>query len=387
METNPTKYNNRLRAARGSLNLTQEEMARSIGTTALTINRWEQGKSSPQPYYRQKLCELFNLSPAELGLTLEEQNDDETNHTFEGINESTSYKFNPSTSDPEFSLTQHSTLAKSQRANTLKYRITERLETLFVPILVGTGLLISIADLLGLFHWTSSSSVSILILLIVSLILSALFVIQKRTTEIYERTQLLLSKISIDRMAKEAIEQIDPGLRKVLKDDYFLDVVGFLSTAIHEGKVPVNDSARFRFYYIRTLKSFQRATFLSTNLATEPTLWEDHAIEQATTEFVSKGGTMKQIFFVKNAQEHSLPTTQAKITRMQKMGVQVHVVDSSVIPGDLKKDFIVESKGRIAWEIYINHNGHIGSGVVTTNKNITTSYVRIFEKLFSVQDT
>ncbi len=260
-------------------------------------------------------------------------------------------------------------------------KLARFIEELLLPLIAAISLLVSVADLFGLFHLIPPASVPMLTLLLVSLALSALAVIQKRTAEINERTQLLLSKISLEQMAKEVIEQIDPGLRRVLKDDYFLDVVGFLYTAINDGKVPVNDIARLRFYYIRTLKCFQRATFLSTNSATAFTLWEDHAIENATTEFVRKGGIMKQIFFVKSDQERSLPTTQAKIARMQKMGVQVHIVNSAATPGDLKKNFIVESRGKIAWEMRVDDDGHVGSSIITTNQDLTTGYCRIFEKL------
>jgi hypothetical protein len=260
-------------------------------------------------------------------------------------------------------------------------KLARFIEELLLPIIVAISLLVSIADLFGLFHLIPPGSVPMLTLILVSLALNALAVIQKRTAEINERTQLLLSNISIEQMAKEAIEQIDPVLRKVLQDDYFLDVVGFLDTAIRESKVPVNDIARLRFYYIRTLKCFQRATFLSTNSSSAFTLWEDHAIEKATTEFISKGGIMKQIFFVKNDQERSLPTTQAKIVRMQQMGVRVHIVNSAATPGDMKKNFIVESRGKIAWEMRVDDDGHVGSSIVTTNQDLTTSYCRTFEKL------
>jgi transcriptional regulator with XRE-family HTH domain len=60
--------NDRLRRAREEHNLTQEELAREIGTSPLTVSRWELGVQTPQPHYREKLCTLFTLSPQELGL-------------------------------------------------------------------------------------------------------------------------------------------------------------------------------------------------------------------------------------------------------------------------------------------------------------------------------
>src|SRR5206468_4393780 len=39
-----------------------------LGTTPLNISRWERGLTSPNPYFRHKLCALFGLSETELGL-------------------------------------------------------------------------------------------------------------------------------------------------------------------------------------------------------------------------------------------------------------------------------------------------------------------------------
>ncbi len=47
---------------------TQQELADRLGTTAQTVSRWERGAASPGPYHRQKLSDLFGMSPAELGL-------------------------------------------------------------------------------------------------------------------------------------------------------------------------------------------------------------------------------------------------------------------------------------------------------------------------------
>jgi tetratricopeptide (TPR) repeat protein/transcriptional regulator with XRE-family HTH domain len=49
---------------------TQGEVAEKIGTTQVNVSRWEKGTTSPGPYYRQKLSELFGKSVEELGLIL-----------------------------------------------------------------------------------------------------------------------------------------------------------------------------------------------------------------------------------------------------------------------------------------------------------------------------
>jgi transcriptional regulator with XRE-family HTH domain/DNA polymerase III delta prime subunit len=63
--------NTKLSEARARKKWTQSEVAEKIGTTQVNVNRWEQGKNRPSPYYRQALVNLFGLSEEELGLTSE----------------------------------------------------------------------------------------------------------------------------------------------------------------------------------------------------------------------------------------------------------------------------------------------------------------------------
>ncbi len=60
--------NQRLVDERHRRQWSQQELANLIGTTPLNVSRWERGVTSPSPYFRQRLCSLFNKSPYELGL-------------------------------------------------------------------------------------------------------------------------------------------------------------------------------------------------------------------------------------------------------------------------------------------------------------------------------
>ena len=64
-----------LRNMRESQGWTQEELAEKIGTTGVTISRWESGITFPSPYFRAKLSALYGKSISELGLLQEELND------------------------------------------------------------------------------------------------------------------------------------------------------------------------------------------------------------------------------------------------------------------------------------------------------------------------
>src|SRR5215469_1082906 len=54
---------------------TQQEVAEQLGTTPGNVSRWERGITSPGPYFRSRLCELFGRSARELGLTWDESDD------------------------------------------------------------------------------------------------------------------------------------------------------------------------------------------------------------------------------------------------------------------------------------------------------------------------
>src|SRR5581483_363126 len=67
-----TPGNDRLRQARIGRNWRQRDLAEQLGTTVVTVKRWERGYQQPSTYFRVKLCTLFGTSAGELGLVEEE---------------------------------------------------------------------------------------------------------------------------------------------------------------------------------------------------------------------------------------------------------------------------------------------------------------------------
>jgi transcriptional regulator with XRE-family HTH domain len=63
----------RLVAERLRRHWTQLEVADRLGTTPGNVSRWERGITSPGPYFRHKLCELFGKGTRELVLICNEQ--------------------------------------------------------------------------------------------------------------------------------------------------------------------------------------------------------------------------------------------------------------------------------------------------------------------------
>src|SRR3989440_2519440 len=65
----------RLKQEREQRNWTQSELAERIGTTRINVSRWENRVTTPSPYYRQRLGELFGKSTQELGFIPESSED------------------------------------------------------------------------------------------------------------------------------------------------------------------------------------------------------------------------------------------------------------------------------------------------------------------------
>jgi transcriptional regulator with XRE-family HTH domain len=70
VDRRPTR-NERLRRAREERNLTQADVARRLGTSTLTVSRWELGVQTPVPHHRERLCRLYGVSAHQLGLAPE----------------------------------------------------------------------------------------------------------------------------------------------------------------------------------------------------------------------------------------------------------------------------------------------------------------------------
>jgi transcriptional regulator with XRE-family HTH domain len=61
----PNKMLHRARVLRG---WSQATLARQLDTSRKNVSRWERGETVPSPYYRERLCQLFNMDAQALGL-------------------------------------------------------------------------------------------------------------------------------------------------------------------------------------------------------------------------------------------------------------------------------------------------------------------------------
>jgi transcriptional regulator with XRE-family HTH domain len=67
MSTDIKPYSEALRYHRQKRGWSQQRVAEQIGTSEDMVSRWERGTSMPGPFYREKLCTLFQADSEELG--------------------------------------------------------------------------------------------------------------------------------------------------------------------------------------------------------------------------------------------------------------------------------------------------------------------------------
>jgi transcriptional regulator with XRE-family HTH domain len=93
----------RLSAERIRRRWSQLEVADQLGTTPGNVSRWERGITSPGPYFRSKLCELFGRSAQELGLTWDESDNTPGHNTHTSASVPASFLWGmPPRSTPSF---------------------------------------------------------------------------------------------------------------------------------------------------------------------------------------------------------------------------------------------------------------------------------------------
>lgn len=74
---NRFQFSQRFLLERKQRNWTQADIAEKLGCDLKTIGRWESGRAFPQPYFRQKICDLFQKTPAEMMLWQGDSQSDE----------------------------------------------------------------------------------------------------------------------------------------------------------------------------------------------------------------------------------------------------------------------------------------------------------------------
>lgn len=67
MTKQPSEFGSKVKALRGQLSLSQEGLAKELGVSFATVNRWENGKTNPSKLAKNQF-ELFCLEQKKQGV-------------------------------------------------------------------------------------------------------------------------------------------------------------------------------------------------------------------------------------------------------------------------------------------------------------------------------
>lgn len=59
-----------LRGLRAGAGMTQEDLAKKLGVSNVSVSRWERGKAMPSPKYLKKMAELFGVQGKDIFFNL-----------------------------------------------------------------------------------------------------------------------------------------------------------------------------------------------------------------------------------------------------------------------------------------------------------------------------
>src|ERR1043165_2335727 len=156
-------------------------------------------------------------------------------------------------------------------------KIIKLVEIILIPAIAIISMLISLADFFGLLNQLPWISIHIpaLTLLLVSLTMSSLSIMHSKLVNLEDDVRVVLSNEMLAAM-RRALERVDPNLRKIFEDD-ILELVGSYKLAVTENTFRFSDVDRFRYYYIRTLQNYPKATFLATSLPSSAYFWNNQS--------------------------------------------------------------------------------------------------------------
>lgn len=83
----------RLSEERKRRRLSQQEVADRIGTTQRNVSRWESGATTPGPYFRAKLCELFAKRSQDLDWLINQDSDEQQSDYTHSVPHTSSFVF------------------------------------------------------------------------------------------------------------------------------------------------------------------------------------------------------------------------------------------------------------------------------------------------------
>lgn len=276
-------------------------------------------------------------------------------------------------------------------------RLLEFFESAIIVLAALLAFTVSLLDLFGILDSVPAitSRVPILTLLLLSLALGVSFILRTRIDVIEDiRTGLIETKQDISLVLSKnvlsdiegSLGRIDTDLRLVFESD-IRELLGSIVLAIQDKSIRITELERYRYYYIRALANFPHSTIMATSIPSSLYFWKNPAVENAIAAYIKQGGTFKRIFFLDHAEDVLRSEVQEILRKQLEIKVEAYIVPVSAVPPQLATLFVVESRGRIGWQVYTDDNRRITSVVATTDQNTTRRFLELFEKLLQLDET
>lgn len=272
-----------------------------------------------------------------------------------------------------------------------------------VLILAGAaGSILSLTDLFGLLDLPFlQKSVPKLTLLLVGLTLTLLSTtaltrinaaarkvedLQRKTEESSKDISGQLAKIQasldLSTVARlpELLESVDPALLNVFRP-YLEEVFRTPPRILSEKRFRLHQMEAYRSYHRRTLEENPGCTFFATSLPYRKWFWRTDYLERSMASFIANGGRIVRIFFIPEEDSVSSLEPQEVMAAQARIGVEVYTLETSRIPPDLRRFFLVEESGRLAWEAVRGPDDQVASIDVTADSKDIRDYIARFDQL------
>lgn len=267
----------------------------------------------------------------------------------------------------------------------------KKIELYVLYIATSISGLISLFDLFGFLDEISWLHQRILTLTLLMVCLTLGHIISGVTEKLDAIETLFLdmrTRIELDTIAKiiSLRKQLDPNL-EIVFGEHVSELLTNVEKALKEQQIQFHDVDLHRYFFKRTLNAYSRAVFFATSLPYERFFWKNKPMEQAMTNFIARGGKIRRIFFIKNQEELNIQEVRDILYIQYNTGIEVFITDATHVPSHLKRFFLVEAKGRIAWESFIGPGERINNIIATSSPESIKNYLRLFDELLALSGT
>lgn len=245
----------------------------------------------------------------------------------------------------------------------------------------GLALVISVVELVAPLEsvpWLRARIDVISLLLVSMLILFLATTVDRRLAKL-EKQGERAAQMSFENALDEVVNRLPATLRKLF-EPVLKRSIDRLKQAT-TGKVLLEPVEHFPHFYRETLATFSSEHFSATSLASREFFWKNAATMDAIKTFIRGGGSMHRIFLLDSATDEEGGEVREIIQDQVSAGVKVSTVDSTNIPAEWQKYFVVAEKEDLAWTSAISPGRRIASVEAISNPKEVDAYRLIFDHL------